>query len=111
MKLTVEVVTELSSLRSNIKALQKEEKVLTERVKKAMRGEKISEFGPKTSAMKFCLDKMDKSKVKWKGEWKKLAKRYLSNWKKTEETIIEDSRETEYQLRIELNENYKTEAA
>lgn len=111
MKLVHTLTTDLARLRSNIASLQKEEKELTEKCKKAMKAEGLvnKEYAPRQSPYKFCLDKLESSKVKWKDEWKKLAKKYISSWKKMEASLIEDSRETQYRLRVEPNENYKEE--
>lgn len=113
MKLTSDVVTELAQLRSNIAALQKDEKKLTEDLKDEMKNQGLvnKEFAPRHSPYKLCLDKSKRSSVSWKDAWMKLAKKYLSNYKKVMNTMIEDSKETVYALRVEPNENYKAEEA
>ena len=106
--LTSDAVTELAQLRSNISALQKEEKELTKDLKDKMQEEKLSEYCPKDSPYKLCCDESDRTSVSWKDEWTKLAKKQFGKlYKKTMEKIQDDSKVPIVTLRVEPNENYK----
>ena len=112
MKLTSDVVTELAALRSNIKAMQEEEKELTQNLKDQMSAEKIQEFAPKHSPYKLCLDETERTSVSWKDEWMKLAKdKFGKTWKKVMTKLQDDSKTEVVALRVEPNENYNAEVA
>jgi 5-bromo-4-chloroindolyl phosphate hydrolysis protein len=112
MKLSSDVVTELAQLRSNIAALKKDESELTDKLKDQMIEEGLTnkEYAPQNSPYKLCLDKTKRSSVSWKWAWTQLAKKHLANYKRIQNKMIEDSKETVYALRVEPNENYKEKA-
>ena len=108
MKLTSDVVTELAQLRSNIKALQAEEKDLTDKLKEEMLDQKLDEFAPQHSPYKLCCDTAPRSSVKWKDEWTKLAKdKFGKTYKRIMAKLQKDSETDVTSLRVEPNENYK----
>jgi hypothetical protein len=107
MKLTPDVVSELAKLRSNIKAMQKDEKELTDKLKEQMEKEELEAYAPKSSPYKLLYSEAPRSSVKWKEEWIKLAKdKFGKAWKRTMAKMQRDSETDVVSLLVEPNENY-----
>jgi hypothetical protein len=108
MKLSTEVISQLKSLRDEIKSKQTEEKKLCERIKRAMKLQKLKVFNPKDSEWKFLYTSFKRTNVSWHQEWEVVARKlWGKRWKSYERRLEKENRVRQVSLNIEKNEKFK----
>jgi hypothetical protein len=110
MKLSAIDISELLKLRTQIAALAKEEKELTDKIKDQMKEEEREEYAPRESPFKFVCKKISRSSVSWKDEWATLAEKiYGDRWVSKEQRLIAANQSPVVTLTIEPNTKYLKE--
>lgn len=113
MKITAEMIEKFAAVRAQKNALEREDKELSEPLKKEMLAREArglgKEYGPKDSRQKLVLIPSERVDVGWKEIAQELAKElWEAKWKSRLQKIVNSyGKKDVYSLTAKLNENFK----